>query len=381
MPHLVAHYLLCGVVGMVCSHHDGLFCRVNSAPELTACISDIAAYKICDLIAVALCELAAFFHVLGVLCGIINALLLLALVAYFFASFDLSRASAALFFLTSSGDIFSCACFHSEYLSFGILTVNPLRDVAYMYSIIVYLLCVIVSDRRCCFGAHHAVRAHLIRNVRLCRAEYGHFAERGLVRALLPHLINRVECRLKRLRRSRIEVVCALDHFRRNFVLPSHTVYKLGIVRRAGVKDILCSLFIDAAADLRREALCTCPARVPFVACHALCVEHFVNDALRIWVCIKCFLLRSAECFAVYGLDYGIYGLLRNIRTQLRKACSYVACVLLSVCAAYQTLKVCCFLVAEIALAALCALIEDVFVLLCRKLCIAALLRGKTGID
>ena len=214
---------------MVCSHHDGLFCRVNNASELAACISDIAAYKICDLIAVALCELAAFFHVLGVLCGIINALLLLALVAYFFASFDLSRASAALFFLTSSGDIFSCACFHSAYLSFGILTVNPLRDVVYTYSIIVYLLCVIVSGRRCCFGAHHAVSAHLIRNVRLCRAEYGHFAERGLVRALLPHLINSIERRFKRLRRCRIEIVCALDHFRRNFILTSHTVYDNGL--------------------------------------------------------------------------------------------------------------------------------------------------------
>lgn len=58
------HDLQCSEIGMVCAHHNGFAFGVNNA-------SDAAALEKCDLVAVALREPAAIFHVLGLFSGVV----------------------------------------------------------------------------------------------------------------------------------------------------------------------------------------------------------------------------------------------------------------------------------------------------------------------
>lgn len=72
------HDLQCSEIGMVCAHYNGFAFGVNNA-------SDAAALEKCDLVAVALREPAAIFHVLGLFSGVvIGVFLRYAVIDYYF---------------------------------------------------------------------------------------------------------------------------------------------------------------------------------------------------------------------------------------------------------------------------------------------------------
>lgn len=65
------HDLQCSEIGMVCAHHNGFAFGVNNASDAAALNAYIAALEKCDLVAVALREPAAIFHVLGLFSGVV----------------------------------------------------------------------------------------------------------------------------------------------------------------------------------------------------------------------------------------------------------------------------------------------------------------------
>ncbi len=89
------HDLQCSEIGMVCAHHNGFAFGVNNTSDAAALNAYIAALEKCDLVAVALREPAAIFHVLGLFSGVvIGVFLRYSVIYYSFPSFALSCCTA-----------------------------------------------------------------------------------------------------------------------------------------------------------------------------------------------------------------------------------------------------------------------------------------------